>query len=289
MTAFRFSLRASLAAGLVAAAGIAAAQPAQPAVQPGAPASAVFPMTDAAPRPQVRPVAPRGPAAAGPVIAAGPAAAMPAPMAAPMPPQPVPMAQASVSGTLARWLINPNGEADGLLLDNGTQVNFPPHLSADLTALVQAGDRVEVTGWRAGDGQAVQAQQIAAKGRAVVDTPPNPGAVPPAPRAMGALAAMNAGGRIARVLTTGRGDTNGVLLEDGTVVRFPPHVGRMIAGLLQPGAPLYVQGWGTRSNLGTALEATRLGATPQSLQDVLAGPVSGPVDLPRPGAPRRPV
>lgn len=291
MTLTRLPLRAGLLAGLIAASGIAGAQPAPQPPQPNAP---VFPMTDAAPRPMG---APRAQAA----LPAPLPEARPGPMAAPLPeprPMPVagplgiqPMAQASVSGTLARWLINPNGEADGLLLQDGTQISFPPHLSAELTAMVRPGERIDATGWRATEGAPIQAQQIGAGGRMVVDQPPAPGAVPPAPRPMGALAAMNAGGRIVRVLATGRGDVNGVLLEDGTIVRFPPHVGRMIAGLLQPGAPLYAQGWGTRGPLGAALEATRLGASPQALQDVLSGSVDMPAPRPgpQPGPQRRPV
>ncbi|VTY38038.1 Uncharacterised protein [Xylophilus ampelinus] len=248
------SFRATLLAGLMAASALAIAQP---AAQPAPPGGAMPP---------------------------------PAGMAGPLPPPPggplapTPMATVSVSGQVARWLVNPNGEADGLLLDNGTQIAFAPHLSASVTALAKVGDRIDATGWRAGDAGALRAQEIRANGRAVTEQPPNPGAMPPPPRPMGALASMSAGGRIARVLFNDRGDAHGALLDDGTVVRFPPHVGRMIGGLLQPGAPLYVQGWGTRSPLGTGIEATRLGATQQALQDVL----SGPVDAPRPGPRRRP-
>jgi hypothetical protein len=38
-----------------------------------------------------------------------------------------------VTGRITKFLINPNGDVDGLLLGDGTQVNFPPHLSAALT------------------------------------------------------------------------------------------------------------------------------------------------------------
>ncbi|WP_295551379.1 hypothetical protein [uncultured Pseudacidovorax sp.] len=293
MTLTRFPLRAGLLAGLVVASGVAGAQPAPQAVPPAAP---VFPMTDAAPRPMAEPRAGALPApmpeARPGALAAPTSEPRPMPVAGPMglPPAVQAQAQASVSGTLARWLINPNGEADGLLLQDGTQVSFPPHLSAELTALAQPGERIDVSGWRATEGGVLQAQQVSVRGRTVADQPPAPGAVPPAPRAMGALAAMDAGGRIVRVLSSGRGDVNGVLLEDGTIVRFPPHVGRMIGGLLQPGAPLYAQGWGTRSPLGTALEATRLGASPKALQDVLSGSADMPAARPGPvpGPQRRP-
>lgn len=201
-------------------------------------------------------------------------------------PPPATMAEANASGRLARWLVNPNGEADGLLLDKGTLITFPPHLSASVTALAQIGDHIDATGWRAGDVAAMQAQEIRANGRSVIDQPPSPGVLPPAPRPMGALASMSAAGRISRVLFNPGGEAHGALLDDGTVVRFPPHVGRMFAVLLQPGAPLYVQGWGTRTSLGVGIEATRIGATQQALRDVFSGPVEAP---PPPGLRRRPI
>jgi len=33
------------------------------------------------------------------------------------------------AGKAAQFLINPHGEIDGLLLDDGTEIHTPPHLS----------------------------------------------------------------------------------------------------------------------------------------------------------------
>lgn len=75
---------------------------------------------------------------------------VPPPPAAGQPPgpigQPAAVEQASHSGAVQRWLLNPNGEADGLLLQDGTQVAFPPHLSDTLTSWLRAGDAVDVAG-----------------------------------------------------------------------------------------------------------------------------------------------
>lgn len=218
-------------------------------------AAAATGIVAAQPRPE--PVPPRGAVAP---LAAAPAAT----------------AQDRVDGRLQRWLVNPNGEADGLLLDNGTQVAFPPHLSAPLTAALKPGDTLRITGWRAGGGTPVlRAVQIRTGERLVVDDSAGPAAMPPPPpRPAPALAQMEAGGRIARVLFNDRAEPHGVLLEDGTTVRFAPHVGRRVAALLQPGAPLHASGWGSRSALGAALEATRLGSTAQSMQDLFSGPAA---------------
>jgi hypothetical protein len=205
--------------------------------------------------------------------------------------------ETTVNGRVARWLLNPNGEVDGLLLADGTQVAFPPHLSAALTEAVKAKDAVEITGRRGESGTLVRASMIrnTTSGRSVADEPgAGPGPRRPAPPAAGALTAMNASGRIGTLLHTGRGDINGVLLQDGTIVRFPPHVGADLADTLKPGAAFYARGYGTRTAQGNALEATALGTDAETAREVFAGPRPaarpGPDGAPpRPGAPGRPM
>lgn len=183
-----------------------------------------------------------------------------------------PAAGSVVSGRVQQWLLNPSGEADGLLLADGTQVAFPPHLSADLMKTLKPGDMVQVSGWRAPSVPVLRATTINANGQSITDRPPTPGATPPAPRDPAALSAMNANGRIARLLYTDRGDVRGALLDDKTIVRFPPHVGAQNTALLQPGAMLHASGWGTRNAMGSAIEATRLGQSADSVREILGGP-----------------
>ena len=42
-------------------------------------------------------------------------------------------------GVVDRFLINPRGDADGLLLKDGKEVHFPPHMSAAILAAVKTG------------------------------------------------------------------------------------------------------------------------------------------------------
>lgn len=209
---------------------------------------------------------------------------------APQPPAPRPWAQAqaeaaapTVTGRLQQWLLNPNGEVDGFLLADGTQVALPPHLSAELLQAAKPGDSVQVSGWRTPGLPVLRATSVAAGGRSVEDTPPVPGAR--GPREPGALTAMNASGRVARVLYSGRGDANGLLLDSGSIVRFPPHVGAVLMPWLQPGTTVHARGWGSRSAQGSALEATAMGPTAESMQELFAGPAGG---LGSKGGPRGP-
>jgi hypothetical protein len=216
----------------------------------------------------------------------GPVPPPPLGAAAPLPPA-APEAGTVASGRVQQWLINPNGEADGLLLSDGTQVAFPPHLSATVMQMLKPGDTVQVSGWRAPNVPVMRMQSLAANGRNLTDQPPAPGMAPPPPREPGALVALSAGGRIERLLYTDRGDVRGVLLADKTTVRFPPHIGAMYGAQLKPGAQLHARGWGTRGAQGTALEATSLGATADTVREVFGGPGLEPA--PRgPGGPRGP-
>lgn len=203
------------------------------------------------------------------LLVAGPAFAQ-APSLAPRPPPPPPPAAPDLaaaapvaSGRIAQFLINPNGDVDGLLLEDGTQVNFPPHLSASLTQLVRAGDRISVQGFRGYGAGAVHARVITndASGQSLIDQPPAPGVPPPPPAA---LTALRDTAQVARLLYTDRGDVNGALLGDGMRVRFPPHIGAQLQASLRPGVQLAAAGYGTENAYGRALEATSLSVDGQA-------------------------
>lgn len=201
-------------------------------------------------------------------------------------PMGAPQAGTVTTGRVQQWLINPNGEADGLLLADGTQVAFAPHLSAAVMQMLKPGDTAQVSGWRALDVPVMRMQALVANGRSLTEQPPAPGMAPPI-REPGALSAMSAGGRIERPLYNDRGDVHGVILADKTIVRFPPHIGAMYRAQLQAGAQLHARGWGTRGVQGTALEATSLGQSADIVQEVFSGP--GLEAVPRgPRAPRSP-
>jgi hypothetical protein len=53
----------------------------------------------------------------------------------------------SVQGTVQRLTTAPMGEVDGAILDDGTAIHWPPHLSDRFSAVIARGDRVRVSGW----------------------------------------------------------------------------------------------------------------------------------------------
>lgn len=210
-------------------------------------------------------------AVVGGSLAAGAAVARPphhgpAPHQAAWPPAGAPVAEAAVQ----RLLVNPYGDVDGLLLNDGRVVRFPPHLGPQLAEVATPGRTVRVFGRPQALGQ-IKAYAVidAASGASVIDQPPAWNERP-LPRHLRAaqLQPLQTAGQVTTVLTGARGEINGAILDNGDIVRFPPH------GLLQPlavGQRLAASGLGTRSAHGTALEAVQLGPSLDALQPLYGG------------------
>jgi hypothetical protein len=189
-----------------------------------------------------------------------------------LPPAPAPltaMAEQSpaAQGRVSRMLINPYGEVDGLRLADGAIIKFPPHMAAELIAAVKPGQMVRVFGRIEARGS-VEADSIVnmTTAQTVFNQPPLAGVrrLPPHLRAQ-SLQTQKVEGRIDTVLTGPRGEINGVILADGSVVRFPPDSARLS---MQQGAPFAASGLGTRNVYGTSLEAVRMGPSLSALQPI---------------------
>ena len=165
------------------------------------------------------------------------------------------------TGRVAQYSLTPRGDVDGLILEDGTEIHLPPHLGPQLIQVVKPGDVVAIRGLRARAIPMVQAVEITnqATGRSVTDSPGAPAAPPPD---LGTLHPISVAGTIRSQLHGPKGDLNGVLLSDGTMIHLPPGDAARLASLLQPGAPLAVVGNGLSSPLGQVVAATRIGATP---------------------------
>nr|WP_277183901.1 hypothetical protein [Caballeronia sp. BR00000012568055] len=248
----------AIAATLLASAGcVAQAQP-QPTADAPPPPPPPVSATGSLPPP------PAGPAVAPPTA---PPTAPPVPGAPPPPgagPEPLGEDASAVTlqATVSRFLTNPDGDVDGFLTSDGALVRFPPHLSTQLTSAVRRGDSVQISGWRDAGGN-VTAQRITdtRSGQALVDQPPQPGAFPlPRPMRDGALSQLSAQGQVVHVTTAPRGEPDGVILADGTVIKLPPPVAQQFPNLMRTGAKVSAQGYGTRNQYGTAMQATYFGA-----------------------------
>jgi hypothetical protein len=186
----------------------------------------------------------------------------------------------AIEGKVAQYSLTPRGDVDGVILTDGTEVHMPPHLGTQLVFAVKPGDAVTIHGLRARAIPMVQAMSVTndATGNTVTDNGPGG---PPGPG--GPRQTLTAQGHIKAQLHGPEGDLNGVLLEDGTIVRLPPPEVQRLAADLMPGAPLYVQGDGFSGPLGWVIEATSIGPNQNQLAQIAAPPPG-----PRFGAPRPP-
>ena len=72
-----------------------------------------------------------------------------------------------------------------------------------------------------------------------------------------------------------RGDVNGALLQDGTVLRLPPPEAARFAALLQPDRNVVAEGTLFTNPLGKVLEVRQIGASRDQLKEVQAPPGPG--------------
>src|ERR1700744_4051616 len=127
-------------------------------------------------------------------------AATPPPVPADGPPPPLASAEQGthVAGLVSRFLVNPNGDVDGMLLDGQTQVTFSPPMGNALSRKAKTGDRVAVDGFRISTLPLVRAASIALPdGERLTDAPPVTPVVPPPPPP---LQPMDAAGHVVQPL-----------------------------------------------------------------------------------------
>ena len=223
--------------------------------------------------------------------------APPAPTAVGQQPVYDPAQLPTYTGRVQQFTLTPRGDIDGLILADGTEVKTPPHLSTSIAYSVRPGDAVSVHGLRAAALPLIQAVSITDQvtGRTVVDSgppglagpppPPGPPPLPPTGAPAGATSPppgfVEAQGRVRMPLHGPRGDVNGALLEDGTVLRLPPPAAMTFASLLQAGQTIVAEGVEWSSALGKVMEVRQIGPSRAQLNWVAA------TDGPR-GKKRRP-
>jgi hypothetical protein len=181
-----------------------------------------------------------------------------------------------ISGTFERFLLNPHGDADGMILGDGTEVHFPPHMSAELCAAIRPGEKPEIRirGVRPRNSALIAAIAIETMdGKRIVDNgapkkhekheeKEKPDKHGPKPK----HEKVQAEGRISHVLHGPKGEVRGALLEDGTIIRIPAHEAEHIAHFLSSGGRLAVRGEGLTSEFGTVIEVREVGPSADELQ-----------------------
>jgi hypothetical protein len=164
-------------------------------------------------------------------------------------------------GEVQQFTLTPRGDIDGMILKDGTEVKTSPHLSTELAYSVRLGDKVTIHGLRAAALPLVKAISVTdeADGRTVTDSGPahkrgGPG-----------FNNQEVQGRVKMSLHGPEGEVNGVLLDDGTVLRLPPFESFRLTGLIKPGQTIFAQGNGFASIIGRVIEVSQIGPSRDQL------------------------
>ncbi len=165
-------------------------------------------------------------------------------------------------GKVTQFTLSPRGDVDGLILDDGTEVQVPPHLSNALVFSVKPGDVVSIRGLKARSIAMVSAVTVTNVASGAVIGGAQTGG------RMEDMAKMDVSGKIKALLHTPRGDVGGVLLEDGTVLRMPPPEAAKQATLLAVGNTIAARGVGFSGPLGKSVGVMEIGPSADKLTKI---------------------
>jgi hypothetical protein len=210
----------------------------------------------------------------------------------PGPPGPPPSQTSAVTttiqGTVRSSSYGPAGEANGVILDQGAEIHVPPDQANQLNSLAPIGTRIQASGWihtgPLGDTHvdATTITNLNTRGTVSFATPPPPPAPgtppvgpPPDPNAAAAppprpsappVVAVQPGfppptsstdrtiTGVVRSFNYGpAGEVNGLILDQGSVVYFPPEQSGQVTQLVTVGSRLRVRGWSRQGPTGNAL------------------------------------
>jgi hypothetical protein len=181
-----------------------------------------------------------------------------------------------IKGCVERFIVNPHGEIDGLILTYDDKrvvlVHVPPHLDREIEASVRLGDEIRVRGLRPRGADMIAAVALTtADGRTIVDEGPGPDGKMPEPHHRAKPVQMTVTGTVRLPLFGPKGELRGALLDDGNIVRLDAKEAANFAEWLRPRATLAARGEGLETKHGKIVAVKEIGPHPDGLR-----PARGP-------------
>ncbi len=139
------------------------------------------------------------------------------------------------TGSISEWTYNDDFIYDGLYLKTGETavfVKFPPHLGQPIRSL---GNNISVKGVlkHTPEGrQELKMVSISGKGQTVYDRKPTPRAVPQQEVFITGNAKIN------KMQINKRGEACGYMLDNGVILRIPPHIALQLSQMVQVGSTI---------------------------------------------------
>ncbi len=193
-------------------------------------------------------------------------------------------------GNVMTFTLTPRGDIDGFVLADGTEVKTAPHLSTQIAFAIKPGGSVTVHGLKAASLPLIQGVSITddVSGKTVVDSGPGgPGREPPPPPPPLPTVAVDPNGvavpadasgpaqvqgKVRMALHGMRGEVNGVLMEDGTILRLPPPEAVRFSTLLSAGQTVVAQGDIVESPIAKVVDVRRIGPSSEAMSAIQPPP-----------------
>ncbi len=180
------------------------------------------------------------------------------------------------TATVDRYLINSQGEVDGLLLTDGMQVMIPSRYSKEVMAVAPPKQEIIIAG-PIEYGKTIQAQRITnvSTNQSVTDIESMPPVESEDKAHLNATThvqdpqdrvhrkarkqkKLSAQGTVQTQLYGPAGEVNGVILSDGSIVRFAPRMVNDSNVTVNVGENIQASGYGTKNSNGQSIEATTI-------------------------------
>jgi hypothetical protein len=172
----------------------------------------------------------------------------------------------SFRGSVERYLPNPNGHPDRLIFKEGSQVVFPPEVLEAIEQAAQPGKELVVWGVRARSGPIITMLAFA-----VPDGEPtllDRFYWRPVHGNACSEERLRIAGKVRAAYLTPEGTPAGAILEDGSVIRIESAIAERLKDRLAEHAKIAAEGVGCATQNGKAIDALRVGETPESLQEL---------------------
>lgn len=172
----------------------------------------------------------------------------------------------AAQGTVDRFILDPRGEVEGLLLTDGTHLYVTSRAEDQLVSAFKPGDLVRVYGRLSAEERLVQADVVANMSTGTTFTVPMRLDLPMQEQHRLSMTEMSAAGTVRAFLYHPlKKIIHGMLLSDETQVRFPPDASQKLRRSFHIGDKLTVRGNGTTNRYGRAVEALAIGRNSGSL------------------------
>ncbi len=182
----------------------------------------------------------------------------------------VPSDLAAVRGKVDRFTLSAEGQPDGFIMEDGTEVHLHAYLAPKLEAAVRRGEPVTVRGYRAPGMPFFSASSVISEvNHRVVSDTGDPGA--PASRLAATGPSISFEGTIARPIHRSDGAVTGAFLGNGVEVRMPDGVSADWPNLFKPGQYLAVTGTDIQTEYGRVIRIESLGPSASQLSPVTPG------------------